>query len=79
MGPVACVPLLLFAGFFVNVTTVKWYLQWCSYLSFARYAFEGSLLAVYGPVGGRNRSVIECEFEDTGFFGEYSKLKCDCD
>ena len=69
MGPVACVPLLLFAGFFVKNDTIPWYLRWCSYGSFARYAFEGSLLAVYGPVGGRNRSEIVCELPDEDFFG----------
>ena len=49
MGPVACVPLLLFAGFFIKNEMIPIYLRWCSYGSFVRYAFEGSLISVYGP------------------------------
>ena len=72
MGPVACVPLLLFAGFFVKVSSIPWYLRWCSYTSFARYAFEGSVISVYGdrPFNGTHRDTIECEFSDENdFFG----------
>ncbi|CBY32575.1 unnamed protein product [Oikopleura dioica] len=62
MGPVACVPLLLFAGFFIKDEMVPVYLKWCSYGSFVRYAFEGSLISIYGPdFSGEDRAKIACD------------------
>ena len=62
MGPVACGPLLLFAGFFIKDEMVPVYLKWCSYGSFVRYAFEGSLISIYGPdFSGEDRAKIACD------------------
>ena len=76
MGPVACVPLLLFAGFFVKSSTIPWYLRWCTYSSFARYAFEGSVISVYGksPFNGTERATIPCEVDNNNFFGKNFKI-----
>ncbi|XP_043199881.1 ATP-binding cassette sub-family G member 1-like [Amphibalanus amphitrite] len=48
LGPITMIPIILFSGFFVNLSTVPVWLSWLSYLSYARYSFEGLMLAVYG-------------------------------
>ncbi|KAJ6223012.1 hypothetical protein RDWZM_001557 [Blomia tropicalis] len=48
LGPISTVPIMLFGGFFVRISTIPWYLRHFSYLSYIRYAFEASLVAVYG-------------------------------
>ena len=72
MAPVACVPLLLFAGFFIKNEMMPFYLRWCSYGSFVTYSFEGSLISVYGTtLSGAEREQIPCLAEDnsTDIFG----------
>ena len=72
MGPVACVPLLLFAGFFIKDEMVPVYLKWCSYGSFVRYAFEGSLISIYGPdFSGEDRAKIACDAPNGKIFFYY--------
>ena len=75
MGPVACVPLLLFAGFFIKNEMIPWYLQWCSYGSFVRYAFEGSLISVYGEnFSGKERETVPCLAEEDEYSGIWGLL-----
>lgn len=56
LAPAATIPFLLFSGFFVNLSAIPVYMQPISYISFMRYAFEGSLLAIYGF----NRLQLNC-------------------
>ena len=48
LGPITNVPLLLFGGFFVRLSTIPVYLRYFSYLSFVRYAFEAIVVTLYG-------------------------------
>jgi len=48
LGPITTVPIMLFGGFFVRISTIPFYLRYFSYLSFMRYAFEASVVTLYG-------------------------------
>ena len=48
VAPACAIPFLLFSGFFVNLNAIPPYMSWIADISFFRYAFEGSMLAIYG-------------------------------
>lgn len=71
LGPVTSIPVLLFSGFFVTFSTIPWYMQWVTYISYIRYGFEGCMIAIYG--GGRpklNCSEIYCHYKNPSKFLE---------
>ncbi|KAG8225049.1 hypothetical protein J437_LFUL000027 [Ladona fulva] len=71
LGPVTSVPILLFSGYFVNFNTIPSYLQWLSYLSYIRYGFEGSMLAIYGYDRAKLKcSEVYCHFKSPTKFLE---------
>lgn len=41
-------PILMFAGFLIKVADIPWYFSSMTYISYARYSFEGILTSVYG-------------------------------
>lgn len=57
LGPITTVPIMLFAGFFVRISTIPVYLEYLSYGSYLKYALECLLIIVYG----RERCVVDYE------------------
>jgi hypothetical protein len=46
--PAISIPMLLFSGYFVRIKDIPDGLGWLSYLSPFRFAFESTLIAIYG-------------------------------
>ncbi|XP_046639073.1 ATP-binding cassette sub-family G member 1-like isoform X3 [Daphnia pulicaria] len=68
LAPTMAIPLLIFAGFFIKLSAVPPYLNWLTYVSFFRYGFEGSMLAIY-----YERPPIDC-FQPYCYFRSPNKL-----
>ncbi|KAF7270306.1 ABC transporter expressed in trachea [Rhynchophorus ferrugineus] len=56
LGPISTIPMVLFSGFFANLDDIPYYLSWLPYISYVKYSFEGSMVAIYGL----NRPKLEC-------------------
>jgi ATP-binding cassette subfamily G (WHITE) protein 4 len=48
LGPITCIPLMLFAGFFVRISTIPSYFKPMTYISYLRYSFEAYIAILYG-------------------------------
>ncbi|XP_054168940.1 ATP-binding cassette sub-family G member 4-like [Oppia nitens] len=48
LGPITCIPLMLFAGFFVRISTIPIYFRPLTYISYLRYSFEAYIAVLYG-------------------------------
>ncbi|XP_030745778.1 ATP-binding cassette sub-family G member 4 [Sitophilus oryzae] len=56
LGPISTIPMVLFSGFFANLDDIPYYLKWLPYISYVKYSFEGSMVAIYGL----NRPKLQC-------------------
>lgn len=59
LGPISTIPMVLFSGFFARLEDIPVYFQWLPYLSYVKYSFEGTMVAIYGL----NRPKLECNSE----------------
>ncbi|XP_066142212.1 ATP-binding cassette sub-family G member 4 [Euwallacea fornicatus] len=57
LGPISTIPMVLFSGFFAKLEDIPFYFQWLPYISYVKYSFEGTMVAIYGL----NRSKLECK------------------
>ncbi|KAF0989753.1 hypothetical protein HZS_3574 [Henneguya salminicola] len=57
VAPVTGIPLLLFCGYFIKYSVIPVYLRWFTYISYARYCWEGAILSLYGD----NRGSFQCK------------------
>ncbi|XP_050308153.1 ATP-binding cassette sub-family G member 4 [Anthonomus grandis grandis] len=48
LGPISTIPMVLFSGFFAKLQDIPFYFQWLPYLSYVKYSFEGTMVAIYG-------------------------------
>lgn len=55
-GPIVMIPLTLFSGFFVKFDSIPVYMEWCSYVSYQRYAYEAIVVSLYG----NDRPLLTC-------------------
>nr|CAI5864439.1 unnamed protein product [Callosobruchus analis] len=59
LGPISTIPMVLFSGFFANLEDIPYYLKWLPYMSYLKYGFEASMVAIYGL----NRGKLECKID----------------
>ncbi|KII65694.1 ATP-binding cassette sub-family G member 4 [Thelohanellus kitauei] len=71
VAPVSGIPLLLFCGYFVRFSVIPIYFRWFTYVSYARYAWEGAVLSIYG----NNRGNLECKISPCMFNNGEEVLK----
>ena len=70
VAPVTGIPVLLFSGFFVNFDTIPEYMQWLTYVSYARYSWEGVVVAIYG----NDRGPLACSSSQGCIFKDSSEV-----
>nr|CAD7400399.1 unnamed protein product [Timema cristinae] len=56
LGPTLTVPIMMFAGFGINLRDMPVYLHWGTYISYLRFSLEGIIAAIYGD----DRPVLDC-------------------
>ncbi|KAJ8951752.1 hypothetical protein NQ318_012603 [Aromia moschata] len=71
LGPISTIPMVLFSGFFANLEDIPYYIKWLPYMSYLKYGFEASMIAIYGL----DRPKLECNADYCHFKYPKSFLK----
>uniref|UniRef100_A0A0U9HSJ3 Putative ABCG protein n=1 Tax=Chrysomela populi TaxID=154003 RepID=A0A0U9HSJ3_CHRPP len=78
LGPISTIPMVLFSGFFSKLDDIPYYLRWLPYMSFLKYGFEGSMIAIYGLNRPKLKCTIPyCPFKYPETFLEQMSMKDD--
>ena len=48
LAPLSLMPMMLLCGFFIRIDDLGGFLEVCSYVAYARFALEGSMVIIYG-------------------------------
>lgn len=59
LGPISTIPMVLFSGFFTNLSDIPYYLKWLPHMSYLKYGFEASMISIYGL----NRKKLDCDID----------------
>ncbi|CAG0912254.1 unnamed protein product [Notodromas monacha] len=57
IGPILTVPMLLFCGFLISIKNMPTYMQWIPYITYLKYAYEGTMAIIYQ----KGRGDLDCE------------------
>nr|XP_053612334.1 ATP-binding cassette sub-family G member 4-like [Plodia interpunctella] len=64
IGPITTLPVVLFAGFFIKLNDIPTVFKWIPYISYIRYGFEGTMLAIYGydreKLASKECNIVDC-------------------
>lgn len=78
LGPITTIPMVLFSGFFAKLDDIPPYLSWLSYVTYVRYSFEGTMIAIYGLNRGKLTCNADyCHFKHPTTFLEEMSMKGD--
>lgn len=70
--------MVLFSGFFANLSDMPYYLRWVPYASYLKYGFEASMISIYGLQRGKLQcNIAYCHFKYPKTFLEQMSMNGD--
>lgn len=69
VAPLTAIPLMLFSGFLIRMSSIPAFLRWLQWVSYFHYSFEGCLVAIYEGVNDYALEEIGFNNAQTSTFG----------